>query len=68
VLKAGGADLVLCAVYLHNNAGKLDNIVHPVPEEVDRQIAGLKLIAMGIEIDQLTTEQEAYLCSWEEGT
>jgi adenosylhomocysteinase len=39
-----------------------------VPEEIDRQIARLKLDAMGIQIDTLTPEQEKYLNSWEEGT
>jgi adenosylhomocysteinase len=39
-----------------------------VPEEVDRQIATIKLEAIGIEIDKLTAEQEKYLNSWEEGT
>jgi len=39
-----------------------------VPEEIDREIARLKLLAMGVEIDVLTPEQERYLASWKEGT
>ena len=39
-----------------------------VPEEIDREIARLKLASMGITIDALTPEQEAYLASWESGT
>jgi adenosylhomocysteinase len=39
-----------------------------VPEEIDREIARLKLATMGLEIDQLTEEQERYLASWQEGT
>ena len=39
-----------------------------MPEEIDREIARLKLISMGVEIDVLTDEQIKYLGSWEEGT
>ena len=42
--------------------------VYPVPPEIDREVARLKLRAMGVEIDELTPEQEAYLRSWELGT
>ena len=42
--------------------------VYPVPEEIDKEIARLKLATMGVEIDQLTEEQERYLASWQEGT
>ncbi|RKX56007.1 MAG: hypothetical protein DRP29_10010, partial [Thermodesulfobacteriota bacterium] len=41
---------------------------YPVPEEIDKEVARLKLNAMGIKIDTLTPEQEKYLSSWEEGT
>ena len=50
------------------NKGKLDAKVHLLPEEVDKQIATLKLEAMGITIDELTEEQKKYLASWQEGT
>ncbi len=56
------------AEYLLNSKGELSHEVHGLPEEVDREIAGLKLEAMGVEIDELTEEQERYLASWEEGT
>ena len=39
-----------------------------VPGEIDREVARLKLRAMGLTIDTLTDEQERYLASWEEGT
>jgi adenosylhomocysteinase len=39
-----------------------------VPQEIDRQIAELKLQAMGVQIDSLSDEQRKYLSSWEEGT
>ena len=42
--------------------------VHPVPPEIDRQVAALKLHAEGIAVDTLTEQQEQYLRSWEEGT
>ena len=48
--------------------GELENQVYRVPEEIDREIARLKLEAMDIEIDRLTPEQERYLTSWEGGT
>jgi adenosylhomocysteinase len=39
-----------------------------VPEEIDKEIARLKLETMGVDIDTLTEEQEKYLASWDEGT
>jgi adenosylhomocysteinase len=50
------------------NADKLEKKVYSVPAEIDCEIARLKLDAMGVQIDTLTTEQIAYLNSWEEGT
>jgi adenosylhomocysteinase len=46
----------------------MEHRVYAVPESLDRQIATLKLKAMGVEIDVLTEEQEEYLASWEAGT
>jgi adenosylhomocysteinase len=46
----------------------LEPNVYGVPEDIDREIARLKLAAMEIEIDKLTPEQERYLTSWEGGT
>ncbi len=42
--------------------------MYPVPEEIDREIARLKLETMGITIDRLTEDQAKYLASWNEGT
>jgi adenosylhomocysteinase len=42
--------------------------VHGVPEELDADVARLKLSSMGVQIDELTDEQQAYLTSWEQGT
>jgi adenosylhomocysteinase len=50
------------------NAKSLQKQVYTIPEEVDREIARLKLEAMGVRIDRLTTEQEHYLNQWQEGT
>jgi adenosylhomocysteinase len=50
------------------NHDSLRNTVYSVPEEIDQQIARLKLAAMGVSIDILTPEQEAYLNEWRMGT
>ena len=68
VMDMSFANQALAAEFLVENKGKLQNEVHALPKEVDREIAGLKLTAMGIEIDELTPEQTRYLASWEEGT
>ena len=54
--------------FLVKNKGKLANEVIMLPEEIDDEIAGFQLGAMGIEIDELTEEQKEYLDSWQEGT
>jgi adenosylhomocysteinase len=68
VMDMSFANQALAAEFLLENKGKLQNEVHALPKEVDHEIAGLKLTAMGIEIDELTPEQARYLASWEEGT
>jgi adenosylhomocysteinase len=50
------------------NAERLEPKVYVVPEEIDREIARVKLDTMGVEIDTLTDEQARYLASWDEGT
>ena len=62
------ANQALSAEYMLKNSQELDNQVYSVPEEIDRQIAAIKLEAIGIDIDKLTDEQVKYLNSWEEGT
>ena len=49
-------------------ANKLEKKVYVVPEDINKEIARLKLEAMGVKIDTLTDEQLKYLSSWEEGT
>ena len=68
VMDMSFANQALGAEYFLQQRGKLVNKVYNVPEEVDREIARLKLLAMGIQIDVLTPEQVKYLNSWEEGT
>ena len=68
VMDMSFANQALAAEYLLKNASKLLKQVYTLPEELDREIARLKLVAMGVHIDTLTPEQSKYLRSWEEGT
>jgi adenosylhomocysteinase len=68
VMDMSFANQALSAEYAVNNAAELERKVYPVPEEIDNEIARLKLETMGISIDQLTEEQANYLASWDEGT
>jgi adenosylhomocysteinase len=62
------ANQALSAEYMAKNSGTLEKAVHRLPEELDREIARIKLEGMGVRIDSLTAEQQKYLTSWEEGT
>lgn len=68
VMDMSFANQALSAEYLVKHGKALAKNVFPVPTDIDKEIARLKLEAMGIKIDQLTPEQEKYLASWEEGT
>ncbi len=68
VMDMSFANQALSAEYVVANADKLEPRVYEVPDEIDREIARLKLESMGIEIDTLTEEQARYLASWDEGT
>jgi adenosylhomocysteinase len=68
VMDMSFANQALSAEYVVQNATSLEKKVYVVPEEIDNEIARLKLATMGIEIDQLTEEQAKYLASWDEGT
>ncbi len=68
VMDMSFANQALSAEYLLKNAAQLEKQVYAVPEQIDRQIARLKLESMGIQVDKLTPEQEQYLASWSEGT
>ncbi len=68
VMDMSFANQALSAVYMKENAGKLEKKVYAVPQDIDQEIARFKLEAMGVKIDTLTEEQIAYLNSWQEGT
>ncbi|MGD9093176.1 MAG: adenosylhomocysteinase [Anaerolineales bacterium] len=68
VMDMSFANQALSIEYMLKSANKMDKKVYTVPEDIDREIAQLKLEAMGVEIDTLTEEQIRYLNSWEEGT
>jgi adenosylhomocysteinase len=68
VMDMSFANQALSAEYMVKNAAKLDKKVYSVPEEIDHEIARLKLAAMNVNIDKLSSEQVTYLNSWESGT
>ncbi|RLF61458.1 MAG: adenosylhomocysteinase [Thermoplasmata archaeon] len=68
VMDMSFANQALCAEYIRKKGEKLKPKVYSVPEEIDKEVARLKLKSMGINIDKLTKEQEKYLKSWELGT
>jgi adenosylhomocysteinase len=68
VMDMSFANQALSLEYMVKNADQLEKKVYSVPADIDREIARLKLAAMGVQIDTLTAEQLAYLNSWEEGT
>jgi len=68
VMDMSFANQALSAEWAIANAGSLDRKVYPVPEEIDAEIARLKLETLGVAIDQLSEEQAKYLASWDEGT
>jgi adenosylhomocysteinase len=68
VMDMSFANQALGAEYMVKQGRNLEKKVYSMPKEIDREIARLKLTAMGIEIDTLTDEQRHYLTSWQEGT
>jgi adenosylhomocysteinase len=68
VMDMSFANQALSAEYLVKNAKNLKAQVYVVPEDLDKEIARLKLESMGHKLDKLTAEQEQYLASWQEGT
>ena len=68
VMDMSFANQALSAEYMAKNADKLEKKVYDVPEEIDKNIAALKLDTMGVRIDELTAEQQKYLTSWDQGT
>jgi len=68
VMDMSFANQALGAEFMLQNAKQLKPDVYTIPEDIDREIARLKLHSMGVTIDELTEEQKAYLASWQEGT
>ncbi len=68
VMDMSFANQALSAEYMCRNASQLHKQVYAVPEDIDREIARLKLKAMRVNLDVLSPEQVHYLNSWEEGT
>jgi adenosylhomocysteinase len=68
VMDMSFANQALSAEFIVEHAGELERKVYVVPEEIDREIARLKLETLGVAIDELTEEQARYLASWDEGT
>jgi adenosylhomocysteinase len=68
VMDMSFANQALSAEYLVKNAASLEKKVYDVPEDIDREIARLKLASVGADIDELTHEQAEYLSNWTEGT
>jgi adenosylhomocysteinase len=68
VMDMSFANQALSAEYMVKNHSQLENRVYSVPEDLDKQVARMKLESMGVKIDKLTPEQEHYLSSWSEGT
>jgi len=68
VMDMSFANQALGAEYIVKNYKKLEKKVYPVPPDIDKEIARLKLAGMGVAIDTLTAEQKKYLASWEMGT
>jgi len=68
VMDMSFANQALSAEFMLQNSASLENDVYSVPQDIDTEIARLKLNAMGVKIDKLTPEQKKYLASWEMGT
>ena len=68
VMDMSFANQALTIEYMNQHAGELKKQVYPVPPEIDRQVAQMKLASMGFTVDRLTSEQERYLNSWADGT
>jgi adenosylhomocysteinase len=68
VMDMSFANQALAAEWALEHGSSLEAAVHDVPSDIDREIARLKLETMGVDVDRLTPEQEAYLSSWTTGT
>jgi adenosylhomocysteinase len=68
VMDMSFANQTLAVVYIRDSHEHLAPAVHAVPKDIDQEIARMKLLSLGVQIDQLTPDQQSYLSSWREGT
>jgi adenosylhomocysteinase len=68
VMDVSFAHQALCALYIAQHADILAPGVYDVPEDIDQEVARLKLASLGVRVDELTDEQRRYLASWDMGT
>ena len=68
VMDMSFANQALCSEYIVKNSASLEKKVYTVPQDIDKEVARLKLDSMNVSIDVLTPAQDKYLNSWEEGT
>jgi adenosylhomocysteinase len=68
VMDMSFANQALGLEWLRPRAGELEHRVHGIPEDIDREVARLKLASMGMDVGEWTPEQRAYAESWESGT
>ncbi|MCK4646404.1 MAG: adenosylhomocysteinase [Candidatus Aminicenantes bacterium] len=68
VMDMSFANQALCVAHLVKKKGRLKKKVYPVPKNIDRQVARMKLKTMGVKVNRLTAEQREYLAGWKEGT
>jgi adenosylhomocysteinase len=68
VMDMSFANQALSAVYIAQNSDSLSPGVYDVPQDIDKEVARLKLASLGVRIDELTDEQRTYLASWDTGT
>lgn len=68
VMDMSFANQALAAEHIVKHGRTLERRVWSVPREIDREIARLKLASLGVQIDELTPQQESYLASWRQGT
>ena len=68
VMDMSFANQALCSEWMVKNHATLERKVYAVPDPIDREIARMKLKAMGVKVDTLTEEQVKYLDSWNMGT
>jgi adenosylhomocysteinase len=68
VMDMSFANQALSAEFMAKHHAELERKVYSVPKDIDTEIARLKLVSMGVQVEPLTVEQKKYLSSWEMGT